>query len=74
MEDPYCKLYFTSAQKYKTLRENVNMSIKNAKVKAFEEGSKQPLLEELFKDFSKIPTNKDFLSILVEYVEGKISM
>lgn len=74
IEQPYCKLYVNAAQKYSTSYYNVNINIRNAKIKAFEKEHKNELLENLFQDYSLIPSNKEFINVLTNYVEERVSM
>ena len=71
MEQQYSKLYWSAAQKYSTSYYNVNAGIKNAKIKAFKEPQSE-LLKELFSDYDEIPSNKDFINIIVGYIEKKV--
>ena len=74
IENPCCKMYLNAAQKYSEPYYNVNINIKNAKIKAFEKESQTELLKNLFQTYSEIPSNKEFINTLVYYVEEKIAM
>lgn len=69
IEDPSCKLYLSAAQKYSEPYYNVNINIKNAKIKAFKKESQTELLKNLFQTYSEIPSNKEFINVLACYVE-----
>lgn len=74
IELPYSKLYWNSAQKFSVSYYKVNTNIRNAKIKAFEKNPQTEFLKNLFRGYSKIPSNKEFISILADYVEKNISM
>lgn len=69
IEDSSCKLYWSAAQKYSEPYCNVNINIKNAKIKAFKKETQTELLKNLFHTYSQIPSNKEFINVLAYYVE-----
>lgn len=45
-----------------------------AKEKAFEKEEKSELFQKMFGEYSKIPSNKEFIVILADYIEENFTM
>ena len=73
MKQPDCKLYWNSVQIFSKSYSNVSSNIKLVKTKAFRKGESE-LLKKVFCGCHKIPPNKDFIAILVDYIKNNVTI
>ena len=74
IEYPDGKLYCNSAQKYTISKSCIVSCIRIVKEKTFKKEEKSELFQKLFGEYSKIPSNKEFIVILVDYIEESSTM
>ena len=72
VEQPDCKLYWNSVSKFSTAYPKVESAIRRVKTKVFKNIEKSDFLKNLFKKYScKIPSNKEFIEVLADYVRSE---
>ena len=71
IKQPTCKLYWNSVQNFSKSYSSVNSNIRLVKTKAFRKGESE-LLKKLFCGYNKIPSNKEFIAILADYIKNNI--